>query len=165
MASLYEISGVYAALLDAYDAAQDDDEREAIVAQIITVDNDMSIKADNYAKIIKSKEAESKAYHDEAERLDKKSKSAENVAKRLKQVMFDAMKLTNTTSIPTSIGKWYTQNNPWSAEVIDANKVPAEYHVPQPDKIDRQALLKRFKETGEIVDGVEFKQELGVRFR
>ena len=125
----------------------------------------MSIKADNYAKIIKSKEAESKAYHEEAERLDKKSKSAANVAKRLKEVMLDAMKLTNTTSIPTSIGRWYTQSNPWSCEILDADKVPAEYHVPQPDKIDKASMLKRFKETGEIVDGVEFRQELGVRFR
>ena len=165
MASLYEISGAYAALLDAYDAAQDDDEREAIVAQLIAVDGDMSIKADAYARIIKSKEAESKAYHEEAERLDKKSKSAANVAKRLKQVMLDAMKLTNTTSIPTSIGKWYVQNNPWSCEVLDANKVPKEYHVPQPDKIDRQAMIKHFNETGEIIDGAKFEQKLGVRFR
>ena len=165
MASLYEISSVYAALLDAYDNAADDDEREEIVKQLIAVDGDMTDKAENYIKIIKSKEAEAKAFKEESDRLDGKAKSAANVAKRLKQVMLDAMKLTNTVKLPTSIGTWSVQNNPWSCEVLDPDKVPKEFHIPQPDKIDRTGLLKHFRATGEVIDGCEFKQELGIRFR
>lgn len=47
--------------------------------------------------------------------------------------------------------------------VIDA--IPAEYHIPQPDKVDVKAMIAQHKLTGEVFDGCEFKQEEGIRFR
>ena len=84
---------------------------------------------------------------------------------RLKNAMLDAMKLTNTPKIQTSIGKWVLQTNPMSADVLDWTKVPMEFREPQPDKVDKPSLIKRHKETGELFEGVEFKQEQGIRFR
>ena len=96
---------------------------------------------------------------------DKKAKVAKNFAERLKGAMLDAMKLTDTKEIPTSIGKWKTQLNPMSCDVTDPDKVPERFHVKQPDKIDKAAMIREHKATGEVFEGAEFKQEMGVRFR
>ena len=165
MASLYELSAGYASLLDAYDAAETDEEREDILAMLATAEGDIADKAEAYAKIIKNKAADANAYREEAKRLTKLAQYAENVTERLKSALFDAMKLTDTQEIKTSIGKWRRQMNPPSCEVLDVDLVPKQYRTPQPDKVDRKAILDAFKQTGEIPSGVEIKREEGVRFR
>ena len=165
MASLYELSAWYADLLEQYDHAETDDEREEIIDALLNAEGDMAEKAEAYAKVIRNKEAEAKAFKDESDRLGKKADAAMNVAKRLKQAMLDAMKLTDTQSINTSIGKWRLQQNPWSCEVVDADRVPIEFHIKQEDKIDKKSLLAKFKADGEIVDGVLFSRDIGIRFQ
>lgn len=165
MASLYELSAGYATLIDAYDTAETDEEREDILKILTTTEGDITEKAESYAKVIRMKEEEAKGFKAEADRLTARKQAAENMAKRLKAAMLDCMKLTGTPEIKTSIGKWRLQSNPWSCEVVNIDRVPMEFHIKQEDKIDKAGLLKRFKATGELIDGVEFKQEQGVRFR
>lgn len=165
MANLYELSTEYAALMAEYDAAEYDEQRAEVWAMIDALQDDIADKAEAYARIMRNMQAEAEAYKAEAQRLTRKQKAAEAAVEGLKQRLMNAMTLVNATEIRTSIGKWRIQANPWSCEVTDADKIPAEYHVPQPDKIDRAALLKRFKETGEMLDGVEYTQTTGLRFR
>lgn len=165
MASLYELSAGYASLVDAYDAAETDEEREDILEMLSTAEGDIGEKAEAYAKVIRMKEEEAKAFKAEADRLTKRKQAAENMVTRLKATLLDSMKLTGQTEIKTSIGRWRVQMNPVSADVTDWTKVPMEFRTPQPDKIDKPSLIKRYKETGEVFEGVEFKQEQGIRFR
>ena len=165
MASLYELSAGYALLLDEYDAAETDEEREQILAMLAESEGDIEDKAESYAKVIRMKEEEAKAFKAEADRLTARRQAAENMVKRLKDALLGAMVLTGTSEINTSIGKWRVQMNPMSADVQDWRKVPMEFRTPQPDKVDKPSLIKRHKETGELFDGVEFKQEQGIRFR
>lgn len=163
--TLYELTEGYASLLGMYDAAETPEEREDILDMMAGVEGDISDKAEAYARIIRNKLAEAEAFKVEADRLTAKRKAAEAVVDRLKEAITTAMKLTGTQEIPTTIGKWRLTMNPWSCEVTDPDSVPEEWHVPQPDKIDRAGLLKRFRETGELIDGVEFRQTSGARFR
>ena len=165
MANLYELSAGYASILDAYDAAETDEEREELLAMLADAGDEISNKAENYAKVIRMKEEEAKGFKAEADRLTARRQAAENMVKRLKAALLDAMKLTNTQEIKTSIGKWRVQNNPLSCEVVDIDKVPIQYHIKQEDKIDKKGLIDYYKQTGELIDGVEFKQEQGIRFR
>ena len=165
MASLYEISAEYAAFLEAYESASCEEEAAEILQSLVDIHGSLEEKAENYAKLIKNVEADAKAFKDESDRLDKKAKVAKNFAERLKGAMLDAMKLTDTKEIPTSIGKWKTQLNPMSCDVTDPDKVPERFHVKQPDKIDKAAMIREHKATGEMFEGAEFKQEVGVRFR
>lgn len=165
MASLYEISAEYAAYLEAYESASCEEEAAEILQSLVDIHGSLEEKAENYAKLIKNVEADAKAYKDESDRLDKKYKVAKNFVERLKGAVLDAMRLTDTKEIPTSIGKWRVQMNPVSAEVTDWTKVPIEFRTPQPDKVDKPSLIKRYKETGEVFEGVVFKQEQGIRFR
>ena len=165
MANLYDLSAGWVSLLNAYDAAETQDERDEIMAMLTDTQGDIESKAEDYAKVIRIKEAEAETFAAEIKRLTARKKAAENVVQRLKESLLDAMKLTGTDEIKTSIGKWRIQNNPWSAEVVDWERVPIEFRTPQPDKVDSKALIARFKETGEIIEGVVFRQERGLRFR
>lgn len=165
MASLYDISGQYAVVLNAIEMAETPEEAQELLDELAEIGDDLDNKAEQYIRIIKVKEAEAEGFKAEADRLTKKRKAAENVAERLKQAMLDAMKLTGRTEIKTTIGKWKVQINPMSADVLDWTKVPMEFREPQPDKVDKPSLIRRHKETGELFEGVEFKQEQGIRFR
>lgn len=165
MASLYELSAGYALLLDEYDAAETDEEREKILAMLAEAEGDITDKAESYAKVIRMKEEEAKAFKAEADRLTARRQAAENMVKRLKDALLGSMVLTGTNEINTSIGKWKVAMNPLSCDVVDIDKVPMEYHIKQEDKIDKKGLIAHYKETGEIINGVQFKQEQGIRFR
>lgn len=164
MASLYDIGARYAALLDRMESA-DGDEALDVLDELAMMDDELEVKAENYIRIIKTKEAEADGFKKEADRLTAKRQAAENVAKRLKQAMLDAMKLAGKMELPTSIGKWMVQANPVSCEVLDIDKVPQEWHIKCDDKIDKAGLIKHYKMTGELVDGCEFKQTEGIRFK
>ena len=164
MASLYDIGARYAALLEKMENAEGDEALD-VLDELAMMDDELEVKAENYIRIIKAKEAEAEGFKKEADRLTAKRQAAENVAKRLKQAMLDAMKLAGKTELPTSIGKWKVQSNPLSCEVLDINKVPQEWHIKCDDKIDKAGLIKHYKMTGELVDGCEFKQTEGIRFK
>ena len=165
MASMYELSAEYAAFLDAYDNASCDEEAAEILQSLVDIHGGLEEKADSYARLIKNVEADAKAYKDESDRLDRKAKASRNLADRLKLAMLAAMRLTGQTEIKTSIGKWRVQNNPVSCEVVDVDKVPMEYRIKQEDRVDKKGLIDHYKATGELVDGVEFRQDQGIRFR
>lgn len=165
MAALYEISAQYASILDAVERAENEDEACELLDELAEIGDALENKAEQFIRIIKVKEAEEAAFKAEEDRLSRKKKAAENVVERLKKAMLDAMQLTGQKEIKTSIGKWRVQNNPWSCEVVNIDKVPMEYHIRQEDKIDKAGLLKYFALTGEVVDGCEFVQKPGIRFR
>lgn len=164
MASLYDIGARYATLLDRMESAEGDEALD-VLDELAMMDDELEVKAENYIRIIKTKEAEADGFDKEAKRLTARKQAAENVAKRLKQAMLDAMKLAGKTELPTSIGKWKVQANPVSCDVLDINKVPQEWHIKCDDKIDKAGLIKHYKMTGELVDGCEFKQTEGIRFK
>lgn len=171
MAKLYELTDAYAELVAMLEDCETEEQAFEIIAQIDAVTSDMSIKAENYAKIrlnlkasAEELSAKAKIFKAEADRLAAKAKSAENYIKRLNDYLLFAMELAGLKQLPTSIGKFYTQKTT-SVEVLDAWNVPEQFTTPQPPKVDREAIKRAFKETGEIFDGVEIKITNGVRFR
>lgn len=171
MTKLYELTDAYADLVAMLEDCETEEQAFEIIAQIDAVTSDISVKAENYAKIrlnlkavADEMNAKSATFKAEADRLAAKAKSAENNIKRLNEYLLFAMELAGLKQIPTSIGKFYTQQTT-SVEVKDAWAVPERFATPQPPKIDRNAIKKEFKETGEIFDGVEIKTANGVRFR
>lgn len=144
--TLYELTTEYEALLAEYEAAEDDERRVEVLDMIDAVQDDIGDKA-------------------EADRLTKKAKASEKAMEALKAQLLSAMQRVGANKLETSIGKWSVRTNPWSVDVLDVDAVPAEYHVPQPDKIDKLAILAAFKETGEIIAGVMMNQTTGIQFR
>lgn len=165
MAALYEIEARYADLLTALDCAETEEEAEALWSQLDAMEADVKDRAEAYARIVRSKQAEAESYKAEAQRLARRQKAAENTAERLKARLLDCMQRLDLKDVQTSIGKWRIQMNPASCQVLDEAQVPEEFHVKQPDKIDKTAILKHWKYTGELLPGVEITQTAGLRFR
>jgi tRNA nucleotidyltransferase/poly(A) polymerase len=170
-AKLYELTGMYAELVAMLDDCETEEQAAEIIAQINDVSSDISEKAENYAYIRMNLKAEADElaaraaiFKAEADRLNAKSKSKENHIKRMNDHLLFAMELAGLKQMPTSIGKFYTQETT-SVEVLDAWKVPEQFTTPQPPKVDKNAIKKAFRETGEIFDGVEINVASGVRFR
>lgn len=165
MSSLYQLTSEYEELIDALEDAQNEDEAAAVLAKLDELSGAIENKAEVYARIIKSKQAEAEALKAEADRLTGKRKCAENAADRLKTRLLTVMQETGRTEIPTAIGKWRIQANPLSCEITDESKLPRKYFIPQPDKIDKAAMLRDYKATGELIDGATFEQKQGLRFK
>ena len=167
MASLYELSDDYRRLLDELESAETDEERDEAFRQLEQLDADIAVKAENYARVIQTKKAEAEAYAKEKERLAARQKAAKNTADRLQQSLLDTMQLLGISAINTAIGTWRVAKNPWSCEILDEKEVPEEFRIPLeiPYKIDRDAIKKHFRETGELIPGVEVSQSMGLRFR
>lgn len=163
--TLYELTTEYEALLAEYEVAEDDERRAEVLDMIDAVQDDIGDKGEAYARVLRNLSAQRDAYKAEADRLTRKAKANEKAMEGLKAQLLSAMQRVGANKLETSIGKWSVRLNPWSVEVMDVDAVPAEYHVPQPDKIDKRAILATFKETGEIVGGVMMNQTTGIQFR
>lgn len=168
---LYELTDEYAGLVAMLDDCETEEQAFEIIAQIDAVTSDISAKGENYAMILKNLKAEAdeltakaNIFKSEADRLSAKAKSKDNYIKRLKEYLLFAMEVAGLKQIPTSIGKFYTQETT-SVEVLDAWEVPGEYTEPQPPKVNKDAIKKAFKFTGEIPMGCEIHIKNGVRFR
>jgi hypothetical protein len=165
MANLYELSAEYAGFLDAYANAQNEEEAAEILQSLVDIHGELTEKAENYVRVIKNVQSDVDGYKAEAKRLTAKAKAGENLIDRLKNAMLDAMKLTDTPTIQTSIGKWRLQPNPYKCVVTDWTKLPMEFREPQPDKVDSKGIIAHYKATGEVFDGCEVTREMGVRFQ
>lgn len=163
--TLYELTTEYEALLAEYEVAEDDERRAEVLDMIDAVQDDIGDKGEAYARVLRNLSAQRDAYKAEADRLTRKAKASEKAMEGLKAQLLSAMQRVGANKLETSIGKWSVRLNPWSVEVMDVDAVPAEYHVPQPDKIDKRAILATFKETGELIDGVMMNQTTGIQFR
>lgn len=161
--NLYELTGEYYALQQMLEEGAADESE--IMAALEAVTDGIERKADAYARIIKNMTAEADALEAEAKRLNARRAALNNGIDRLKANLQNAMTATGQRKIKTSIGSWYIQHNPMSANVTDVSKVPARFLIEQPPKVDRQAMLREFKDTGELFDGVEFVSGESVRFR
>ena len=72
--TLYELTGVYAELMEQYQTAETDEEAEQIWQQIDGLACDITTKADAYARVMKNKLADAAGYQAEADRLAKLAK-------------------------------------------------------------------------------------------
>lgn len=165
MASMYELTGEYAELYAQLDDCESEEERFLLTERIGDLDVAIGEKAEAYARMICNALSDSESLAEEIKRLTAKKKAAENFAERMKQHMHYAMEIAGATEIRTGIGKFQICKNPWSVVVLDESEVPAEFLIPQPAKVDKTAILARFKEAGEIPDGCDVVRKEGVRFR
>lgn len=165
MASLYDLTGDYMALMDAIDNVEDESQLDDLLGQLTAIQDAIGDKAEAYARIIRNKAAEAVALKAEADRLTARRKAAERVVDELKARLKDSMVSVGATKLTTSIGAWSIQTNPPSIKIVDEDMIPAVWCIPQPPKIDKARMLQWFKESGEIIPGTEIERGTSLRFK
>ena len=90
---LYEYTELYQRLQDIGEEGLD------IEAALATVQEDFNTKAENVAKVIRSLEAEAKAYQDEINRLNQAAQARANRGQRLKDYLRQNMEALNLDTV------------------------------------------------------------------
>lgn len=125
MLSLYEMTkdweNVFEMLLDP------EIPEEAIFDTIEMIEADMDVKADGYAKIIKSMDGDAAQIDAEIKRLQDRKASITNRQKMMKQRLADSMKATGRTKFKTALFSFNIQKNGGAQPVELLDEVPAAW--------------------------------------
>lgn len=141
MSTLYEITGAW---LDVYNL--DDVDEDVWFDTLESIEGELEVKADGYAKLIKEFEYESAKFKAEAKRLAEKQKVYENRAKRMKERLYQSMEATGIKEIPNELFKIKIQANGGVAPLIikEGVEIPAEYQIVRTD-INNDAIREALK--------------------
>ncbi len=160
--TLYELTGQYLLLLQ---MAEDPEVDPEVLSDTMEgLSGEIEEKADGYAKVMKTLEGESETIKKEIDRLTARRNSIDSNIARIKNSLESAMRTTGNTKFKTDFFSFNIQKNPPSLDVIDDTKVPKQFFVPQPDKLDRKSALAYIKEHGDQEWGA-IKQGESLRIR
>ena len=149
MANIYELTGAYKILENAIALNPDEEELKEELAKI---NDDIEVKADNYAKIIKNIEGDVNAIDAELKRLNSAKASKMNTVKRLKENLMVAMVETGKTKFKTKLFGFGVQKNGGKAPIeltVTPEELPEELRRVRYEA-DSDAIRKYIEETGDI---------------
>ena len=165
MATIYELTSDYLNLLE---LAEDPDiDEQAFLDTLEGIEGALEDKADNYAKVMRMLEADTKGIKAEEERLAKRRKTIEGNVSRMKSALQFAMQTTGKTKFKTTLFSFGIRKNPPSV-VIDAANVrdfPEQYVIESEPVLDKKALKDALK-AGEDMTGLchlEQSESLSIR--
>jgi hypothetical protein len=162
MATLYEIKGQFRELMEMADECE---LTQADIADTLEgIEYEMEEKADAYAKVIRKLEGDTMVVDAEIKRLTDKKRCIQNNIKSLKHSLEKAMIETGMTKFKTPLFGFGIQKNPPSVKILDEGKIPEDYRIKQPDKIDKKAIIQALKESGST-DWAELIQTESLRIR
>ncbi|WP_040191801.1 siphovirus Gp157 family protein [Clostridium culturomicium] len=137
---------------------------ELINTALGEVEEEIEVKAENIAKLIKSIDLGAAAIKEEETRLASKRKSLESRSKYLKEYLEGAMRAVDKPKIKGRLFSFSIQKNPPSVDVLDECLIPEEFfNIPAP-VLDKKEVLARLK-AGEQIPGVVIKQSESLRIR
>lgn len=155
--NLYELTEMYQNLLDL------DLEEEELQGHLKNIEDEIEIKAENIAKVLRSLEAEAEAYKKEIERFTLKKQGVENRAKRLKVYLQEAMEAVDKKKFKTDLFSFNIQKNAPSLKILDESKIPEDFY-----KIERKLNKVEFKKAvkeGLYEEVAELVQSESLRIR
>lgn len=159
--TLYEITDEYRQLLE---IAEDPDMDPDVLRDTMeAIDADLEDKADGYAKVIRTLEAEEAGVDAEIKRLQARKSAVSGNKGRIKDALEKAMRQTGKTKFKTVLFSFGIQKNPPSVAILSEN-IPLDYLVvpdPQPDK---KRILEELK-AGAKFEWAELKQTEALRIR
>lgn len=157
MASLYELTGDYAKFAEIAQQGDLDDDMQAMLDDALAnLADDIEVKLEGYAKVIKNFESDIEGLKKEENRLAGKRKTLENRVKSMKTAMRDAMIATGKLKVKGDLFSFTVRNNAPSV-VMDEQyieNIPEKYLVPQEPKIDRKLLAEDLKADGAALEGI-----------
>lgn len=153
MASLYELTDDYLALLE---MAEDPDmDEQALMDTMEGIEGEIEIKAEGYAKVIRTLEGDAAACDAESKRLRNKKQTIENNIKRMKSALQMAMEVTGKHKFKTPLFSFNIQKNTPSV-VMDEQyieNIPERFLVRKDPEINRKAIKDAIN-AGEDLEGL-----------
>ena len=158
MSTLYQLTDDYLTLLE---MAEDPDmDEQALMDTMEGIEGALEIKAEGYAKVIRTLEGDAAACDAESKRLRNKKQAIERNIDRMKKALQYAMEVTGKTKFKTALFSFGIQKNPASV-VIDEGyieNIPDRFLIPQDPQIDKKAIKEALK-AGEDLEGIAHLSE------
>lgn len=148
--NLYELTSD----LNRIDEIEDNEEIKAIIQA------EIQNKSSNIIKLIRNKESKVNALDEEIKRLQEIKRNEENKIKYFKEYIKACMETNNISKIETGLGNITLRKSPVSLKIIDETKIPEIYlRVIEDIKVDKKAIIDYFKDTGEMLEGIQYITE------
>lgn len=165
MATLYELTGNYLILAEMLD--DPDADPITVMDTMDAVEGELDEKAENYGRIIRNLEAESKALKEEADRLSRRKRTIDNNIDSLKKRLQMAMELTNRPKIDTPLFKFYIQKNAPSVvvDLDDLQDMPMEYLTYHEPTVNKAAIKDALKAGLDLRGIAHLEQSQSLRIR
>lgn len=154
MSSIYELNKDYAELSAMLEAAETEEEIQAIQDTLEMINVSIEEKLENTGKFIKNTESDITGIKAEIERLTAMKKTKENFVERLKNNVEYAMKQKGLDALTVGTFKCGYRKSE-SVEITNLDVIPAEFTKVE-IKADKTAI-KRALKAGETVEGAEIK--------
>ncbi|MFB8509232.1 MULTISPECIES: siphovirus Gp157 family protein [Lactobacillales] len=156
MSTLYELTGQFNQVAE---MLSEEEFNPAVIDTLEAIDMAIEDKADNYARLIKNQESDSKGIAEEIKRLQARKQSIDNSVKNMKLSLQNAMNEIGKTKFKTNLFSFNIQKNPISVNIVDENLIPDEFKKIKIE-FDKTAI-KKF----DNVPGVELTQSESLRIR
>ena len=112
-------------------------------------------KSQNIIGYMRNIELTIDAMKTEEKRISEQRKALENKIENFKSYVKECMESNGFQKIDTGLGSLTIAKNPMSVEIENENEIPSEFKQEiVTTKIDKNAIKKHIKETGEIIPGV-----------
>ena len=167
MATLYELAENW---LKVMQLAEEGADEEAVANALEDIGGEIEDKADGYAKVIKSLEAEAAAIKSETDRLFARKTAMENSAKNLKKRLESTMIACGKTKFRTLLFSFGIQKNAPSVQIEDESGFVAWAQSQSPEliktkiEINKKELIAQIK-SGVEIDGVQLILSESLRIR
>ena len=118
---------------------------------------------DDVVKAIRNKQADVEMFKAEADKFDEKAATAQKSVESLKKLLLDYMRATDQKKTGTGLFT-VSRRSSKSCELTDETKIPEQYLIPQPAKIDKKAILAKLKE-GTDIPGARLKESESIMIK
>jgi Siphovirus Gp157 len=163
---LYELASEYERVLDlAVNSSADLDE---LAEAMESIEAQLEQKCAGIGKVLATLDAERDAYIAEAERLANEAERRNKSAQKLREYVRVNMRDRGITEIKSPLFAFKLINCPPRVDVKDQALVPEPYlrrKVVESVAVDKAAVLKAFKDDGEIVPGTEVLQDVRLQIK
>lgn len=157
MSSIYELNKDYAELSAMLEAAETEEEIQAIQDTLEMINVSIEEKLENTGKFIKNTESDITGIKAEIERLTAMKKTKENFVERLKNNVEFALKEKGLETLTVGTFKaGYRKSE--SVEIINLDVIPADFTKVE-IKADKTAIKKAIK-AGETVEGAHIQTNM-----
>lgn len=135
---------------DVYNMLEDGETDEQVIFDTLeSIEGEIEDKADNYAKMIRNLQASVDVLKAEEERLYQRRKSTENHIQRLKDNLQANLEFIGKTKFKTDLFSFSVAKNGGKQPLSitdNLDEIPGKYLVPQPPKVNNDAVRELLKE-------------------
>lgn len=152
MNSLYKITDKFIGLMNRAEAGELTEEEYNQLGEELAIE--LQNKGTNIVGYALNEESLIDAIDIQIKRLQEFKKIKQNNLDRFKEYVKDNMERLGITKMDTELGILSIAKNPMSVEIVNEDEIPKEFKQEiVTEKIDKTAIKKHFKETGEMIPG------------